>query len=145
MCSQSPRLLPRLYLLERSESPRERGFHDRRTVLSPASCKARKKPLRSLTHSSSSIGVIIGAIGITSGPLSTQDGGTSDRSLKAATNPSRLPRRLKLIKRRTSSPACFALQILAQAPRAGTKALREGYARCHVPNCFPVNNERTCR
>jgi hypothetical protein len=115
------------------------------TVLSPASCEARKKPLRSLTHSSSSIGVIIGAIGITSGPLSNEDGGTSDRSLKAATNPSRLPRRLKLIKRCTSSPACFALQILAQAPRAGTKALREGYARCHVPNCFPVNNERTCR
>ena len=145
MCSQSPRLLPRLYLLERSESPRERGFHDRRTVLSPASCKARKKPLRSLTHSSFSIGVIIGATGITSGPLSTQDGGTSDRSLKAATNPSRLPRRLRLMKRYTSSPACFALQILAQAPRAGTKALREGYARCHVPDCFPVNNERTCR
>ena len=150
MCSQSPRLLPRLYLSERSESPRERGFHDRRTVLSPASCEARKKPLRSLTNSSFSIGVIIGAIGITSGPLSTQDGGTqdggtSDRSLKAATNPSRLPRRLRLIKRYTSSPACFALQILAQAPRAGTKALREGYARCHVPNCFPVNNERTCR
>src|SRR5271154_914687 len=143
MCSQSPRLLPRLYLSERSESPRERGFHDRRTVLSPASCKARKKPLRSLTHSSSSI-VIIGAIGITSSPLNTQDG-TSDRCPKAATNPSRLPRRLRLIKRYTSGPACFALQILAQAPRAGTKALREGYARCHVPNCFPVNNERTCR
>ena len=145
MCSQSPRLLPRLYLSERSESPRERGFHDRRAVLSPASCKARKKPLRSLTHSSFNIGVIIGAIGITSGPLSTQDGGTSDRSLQEATNPSRLPRRLRLIKRYTSSPACFALQILAQAPRAGTKALREGYARCHVPNCFPVHNERTCR
>jgi hypothetical protein len=30
------------------------------------------------------MGVIIGAIGITSSPLSTQDGGTSDRSLKAA-------------------------------------------------------------
>src|ERR1700688_1687286 len=58
MCSQSPRPLPRLYLSERSESPRERGFHDRRTILSPASCKARKKPLRSLTHSSSCIGVI---------------------------------------------------------------------------------------
>src|ERR1700689_522127 len=150
MCSQSPRLLPRLYLSERSESPRERGFHDRRTVLSPASCEARKKPLRSLTNSSFSIGGIIGAIGITSGPLSTQDGGTQDggtldRSLKAATNPSRLPRRLRRMKRYTSSPACFALQILAQAPRAGTKALREGYARCHVPNCFPVNNERTCR
>src|SRR5271154_909589 len=112
MCSQSPRLLPRLYLSERSESPRERGFHDRRTVLSPASCKARKKPLRSLKHSSSSIGVIIGAIGITSGPLSTQDGGTSDRSLKAATNPSRLPRRLRLIKRYTSSPACFPYKYL---------------------------------
>jgi hypothetical protein len=75
------------------------------------------------------MGVLIGAIGITSGPLSTQDGGTSDRSLKAATNPSRLPRRLRLLKRYISSPACFALQILAQAPRAGTKALREGYAR----------------
>jgi hypothetical protein len=145
MCSQSPRLLPRLYLSERSESPRERGFHERRTVLSLASCKARKKPLRSLTHSSSSIGVIIGAIRITSSPLSAQDGGTSDRSLKAPTNPRRLPRRLRLMKRYTSSPACFALQVLAQAPRAGTKALREGYARCHVPNCFPVNNERTCR
>jgi hypothetical protein len=145
MCSQSPRLLPRLYLSERSESPRERGFPERRTGLSPASCKARKKPLCSLKHSSSSIGVIIGAIGITSGPLSTQDGGTSDRSLKAATNPSRLPRRLRLIKRYTSSPACFALQILAQAPRTGTKSLLEGCARCHVPNCFPVNNERTCR
>ena len=28
-----------------------------------------------------------------------------------------------------SSPACFALQILAQASRAGTKALREGEMR----------------
>jgi hypothetical protein len=145
MCSQSPRLLPRLYFSERSESQRERGFHERCTVLSPPSCEARKKPLGFLKHSSSSIGVIIGAIGITSSPLSTQDGGTSDRSLKAATNPSRLPRRLRLIKRYTSSPACLALQILAQASRAGTKALREGCARRHVPNCFPVNNERTCR
>ena len=90
-------------------------------------------------------GAQVSARGITSGPLSTQDGGTSDRSLKAGTNPSSLPRRLRLIKRYTSSPACFALQILAQASCAGTKALREGYARRHVPNCFPVNNERTCR
>lgn len=145
MCSQSPRLLPRLYLSERSESPRERGFHQRRTVLSPASCKARKKPLRSLTHSSFSIGVIIGAIGITSGSAEHSGRRHVGPIPQGSNQPKPFTGRLRLMKRHTSSPACFALQILAQAPRAGTKALREGYARCHVPNCFPVNNERTCR
>jgi hypothetical protein len=57
----------------------------------------------------------------------------------------RLRRRFNTNKWGSLNPACFSLQILAQASRAGTKSLREGYARCHVPNCFPVNNERTCR
>ena len=71
--------------------------------------------------------------------------GNSMIQANADNEPTRLRQRSILRERCRLKPACFALQILAQASRTGTKSLCERCARCHVPNCFSVNNERTCR